>query len=142
MTLCLFNTIIGVIVDKTVSTILLDESHKKFMRQKQVSAIEDLASIMFELDANQDQKVSLSELQAGADNPSLTELLREIQLPFGFTVDELFLMLDEDGDGFISRNEFIGGLFRTVFSNEFQRECMLRLGQAHVKHTISAMKPI
>lgn len=140
MTLCLFNTIIGVIVDKTVSTILLDESHKKFMRQKQVSAIEDLASIMFELDANQDQKVSLSELQAGADNPSLTELLREIQLPFGFTVDELFLMLDEDGDGFISRNEFIGGLFRTVFSNEFQRECMLRLGQAHVKHTISAMK--
>jgi len=140
MALCLFNTIIGVIVDKTVTSLLQDESHKRTLRQMQVEAIEDLASLMFELDSNHDQRVSLDELQAGASNPRLQQVLRQIHLPVGFTVEELFMMIDEDGDGFISRNEFIGGLFRTVFSSEFQRECMVRLGLANVRKTMCTIK--
>jgi len=49
-------------------------------------------------------------------------------------------MLDQNGDGLISRDEFIGGLFRSVFSNDSQRECLIRLGQAHLKQSMNRLK--
>jgi len=140
MTLCLFNTIVGVVVDHTVTSILSDDEQRCTRVHQQVEAIEGLASLMFEVDSNHDDSITVEELQKAASDPRLVELLTKIKLPFGFTVEELFATLDQRNNGQISRNEFIGGLFRIVYSNDFQRQCLLRLGQTRVLQSMAKMK--
>lgn len=140
MSLCILNTIIGVIVDKTVSAVLFDEGSLDRARKRQCDAIAEIAELMFELDEDENAEISLTELKQGSQNPVLQHLLREIDLPAGFSVEELFNMLDTDYNGIVTRTEFIGGMFRLVYSNEFQRECLARVGETYVKHCVRSMK--
>jgi len=140
MSLCVLNTIIGVVVNSTVSVVLHDDSRLQDERRKQMSAIEDLASVMFHLDVDGNQEISREELRAGATNPLLQQILRQIDLPAGFTIDELFLVLDTNGNGQITRNEFIGGMFRLIYSNDFQRQCISRLSEASMRQYIGSIR--
>jgi len=139
-TLCLLNTMVGVIVEKTVSLVLEDDKAAKEMKARQMSAVQDLSSLMFDLDLDGNSELSISELRLGAKSECLRHLLQMIELPAGFSVEELFDMLDLDSSGTISRNEFIGGLFRLVFSSPFQRECLARLGETNVKRCVLQAK--
>lgn len=140
MTLCLLNTIIGVIVEKTVCAVLEDDAHQKRSKARQMEAIEDLAELMFELDEDGNYELDVNELQRGVSNPRLHKLLRHIDLPVGFTAEELFNMLDLDGSGKISRSEFIGGIFRLIFSNDFQRQCLTILRDTQTKKLLNAVR--
>jgi len=141
ITLCLLNTIVGVIVEKTVSVYTEDDAGTKAAKRKQMQAIDRLANLMFELDEDGTGDLSVSELVSGATKKNdLRELLRQIDLPVGFTIEELFDILDVDGSGIISRSEFIGGLFRMVFSNTFQRDCLTRLGEAQMRRYMDGVK--
>jgi len=140
MTLCILNSVVGIVVQKTVEAILQHEQRDSRTRKTQMSALSDLTHLMFQLDVDGSDEISREELVDGSDNPSLIRLLREVDLPAGFTLEDLFCILDADGSGILSRSEFIGGLFRLLFSNEFQRQCLARLGEAQLRQTILTVK--
>jgi len=59
--------------------------------------------------------------------PELTNLMNEIDFPHGFTLGDLYVMLDNSGDNMVVESEFVSGMSQLVFGNEFQRACMLQL---------------
>jgi len=136
MTLCILNSIVGVVVQKTVAAIITNEQAQCKVKKHQMDALEKLADLMFDLDVDGNSELSLNELRAGSKDPRLHKLLRLIDLPVGFTIEELFSLLDVDGSGILSRAEFIGGMFRLIFSNEFQRGCLTQLGETQLKRCI------
>jgi len=140
VSLCILNTIIGVIVDKTVAAALIDKQCILRQKRLQMRAIQRLADTMCELDDDGNSVLSLDELRKGSGNQRLQCLLRQIDLPAGFTAEELFAMLDIDSSTVISYDEFVGGMFRLLFSNGFQRECLARLGESNVKQVILRAK--
>jgi len=140
MTLCILNSIVGVVVQKTVDSILQHEQSDFRTRRTQINAINELTQLMFEMDKDKSDEISMQELVAASESPSLVRILREVDFPAGFTLQDLFQLLDTDGSGILSRNEFVGGIFRLLFSNEFQRQCLARLGEAHLRQTFLAIK--
>jgi len=140
MTLCILNSVVGVVVQKTVEAILAHEQKDVRTKKNQLHALHALADILSQLDTDGSEQISMEEMQAGSDNAFLFKVLRDIDFPAGFTLEDLFSLLDIDGSGVLSRNEFIGGLFRLLFSNEFQRQCLARLGEANLRQTIMIVK--
>jgi len=140
MTLCIMNSIVGVVVQKTVDAILRHEQNDIRTKRNQMHAVNDLTQLMFELDIDGSDQLSKEELLAGSENPALRKLLREADFPAGFTLHDLFLILDVDGSGILSKNEFVGGIFRLLHSNEFQRQCLGRLGDAQVRQCMCEIK--
>ena len=84
--------------------------------------VDQLTSLMFDLDIDGNSELNVSGLRNGADHPQLQELLRDIDLPPGCSGEALFDMLDLDSSGTVARNEFIGCFARLVFSTVFFRE--------------------
>jgi len=138
--LCLLNTIIGVIVQKTVTVLLEYERNKLNDKRDQLEAVETLAAIMFRLDVNHNGKLSLEELTQGAVDKDFTKLLRQIDLPHGFTVQELYDMLDTEGDYSLDRGEFIAGMFRLIYSSDFQRQCGFQMEMVRMKRSLRGMQ--
>merc|ERR1719469_942974 len=50
----------------------------------------------------------------------------DLQLPIGFTPFELLRMLDHDGDGVLTCDEFVQSLYRTIEGGSFQHMCLLQ----------------
>jgi len=136
----LLNTIIGVIVQRTVTVLLECERDKLNDKKSQLKAVETLAEIMFRLDVNGNDQLSLEELTQGAIDKDFTELLRQIELPHGFSVEELYDMLDTAGDYSLSRAEFIAGMFRLIYSTDFQRQCLFQVEVARLKRSVRGMQ--
>jgi hypothetical protein len=72
-------------------------------------------------------------LEEGGSNAQLQEMLRGIDLPAGFTFLELFQTLDHDGNGTLTKKEFVSGVMRLIHSSEFHRECMVSCGLGQLK---------
>jgi len=140
MTLCILNSIVGVVVQKTVDAILQHEQNDIRTKRNQMNALNELTQLMFDLDLDGSDHISKDELAAGSENPTLVKLLRDVDFPAGFTLQDLFILLDVDGSGVLGRSEFIGGIFRLLYSNEFQRQCLARLGEAQVRQCICEAK--
>mmetsp|Transcript_51283 Transcript_51283/g.115516 ORF Transcript_51283/g.115516 Transcript_51283/m.115516 type:complete len:689 (+) Transcript_51283:81-2147(+) len=144
----LMNAIIGVIVTRT------DDASKKSdadrLREKkmqQMSTVQGIADIVYQLDANGDGDVTAKELYAAAMREDMMNCLQNVDLPYGFTVFDLHHMLDLNGDGDLTKDEFIQGMKRLVYSTDFHRMCLLQLASSrhkqkmyHMKQDLIAMK--
>lgn len=105
----------------------------KRKKMEQMRAFNLISSLMFDLDTNEDKRISRQEMEAGANNDQLHELLQRVDFPHGFTFAEFHAMLDQDGSGQLSRREFINGLLRLVYNDQFQRDCMFQLTMGQIK---------
>merc|ERR1719469_1126537 len=86
------------------------------------------------------ESLSRDELEAWAHKrPELVEVLRDIELPRGFTLNDIYLMFDEELGGGLSKQEFVNGMFRLLFSDDYQRSCMLQLSVAEIKRDTKLM---
>lgn len=92
--------------------------------------------MMCELDANKDEWLSLNEMAAAAENPKFVDMLKQINLPLGFGLNDLYLMLDQDMNNQVTSREFVDGMYRLVYSNEFQHICLAHLSIAQVKQQV------
>jgi len=101
-----------------------------------MKVLETLSELIEEYDADLDGFVSLAEFTRATQDARFQNILCQISLPVGFTVDELFAVLVSDVSGLICNHEFTGGLFRMMFSTEFQRECLMRLEHTYVKRCV------
>jgi len=125
MTFGVLNVMVGIVVEKTtlaMQELRDDKLHALHREQKEAAG--QLAQLLFDLDANQDDKLSRSELEAGVVNPIFRSTVKKLGLPLQFTAREFIGMLDLDGNGHLSKHEFVVGIIRLVYCSDFQRDCM------------------
>merc|ERR1740138_1967908 len=109
-----------------------DKNVKK-KKKGQMKAFNMISTLMFEIDTNDDMKRSKKEMEEGKNNEKLHELLQKVDFPHGFTYTEFHAMLDQDGGGHLSQSEFINGMLRLVYNDQFQRDCMFQLTMGQIK---------
>jgi hypothetical protein len=109
--------IIGMIVNSVIVNAQALEKELEAARKKEkVTILAGLKKAIFSLDADGDHKVNLCELDrflAGEDDESRA-LLSRLSLPYGFSADEFFCMLDNDGDASLDHSEFLTSLYRLI----------------------------
>lgn len=133
----LLNALIGIIVERTTSAMkAIQDKENAQARMLKLEKVESLVKIVAEIDESGDGVISRAELEAAQDHPEYQRMLDEIDLPPGFKGEDLHLMLDPDGNGELSPEEFINGMYQLIFCNEFQRECLTKHSINHVKHAL------
>lgn len=137
----IMNAIIGVIVARTSAAAKAaeEEDNLAFMK-RQMAFVEDIGTIIYEIDTDGDGTVSREELEEAGDNEGLMDALCSVELPAGFDMLELHCMLDKDGDGELTKSEFQQGMRRLIFSNDFQRQCLMMLAVAQQKRKLCSLR--
>jgi len=137
----LMNALIGIIVEQTTAaTARMEELDNEEKRQQQLGRVQELIDVVSKIDESNDGQISIEEMEAAKDNEDLNRILRSIDLPPGFSVSDLHLMLDENGNGTMSQEEFVEGMYQLIFCNEFQSQCVAKLSVAHIKKCVFELR--
>merc|ERR1711957_748196 len=70
----------------------------------------------------------------------LMEHIQGLNLPSGFTFDDIVRIMDTDSDGKVSEYEFTDGMRNLYSPNEFQRHCVVLSHLADLKYEIKLVK--
>lgn len=70
----------------------------------------------------------------------VSELMDTFNMPAGFTIRDMFMMIDVDGSGECSPEEFMLGMIRCIMSDDFQKTCMMRLGFGRVMNRLHELE--
>merc|ERR1712216_894436 len=84
--------------------------------------------------------VSREELNECAKSSDIVRLFTSLDWPKGWTLDDLHTMLDADGGGTLTREEFCDGMHRLIFGNDFQKSCMNMLIAGQIKQVGNEIK--
>lgn len=128
------NVIIGVIVEST--NVSMQEMHAKrvdWEKQLQMMRIELLAENIWMHDADSNGEISMEEMRTIGANPEVCALLDELDLPKGFTFDDLFTLLNIGGCNEMSKKSFLTGMQRLIFSTDFQKACLQQLATSEIQ---------
>merc|ERR1719326_1105797 len=101
-----------------------------------MECVEGLRDMIYEIDTSGDGTISPEEIKEASENEILMELVESIDLPYNFSLKDLHCMLDKDGDGELTKNEFYTGMRRMIFSNDFQRQALMALAIAQQKRKL------
>jgi len=142
VTLGVMNVIIGMICDSVLSKArdmqMIDMAK---IRRKKFELLERLHGMLKTMDSNIDGKIDAKELKkAIKEDSEVLELIGSIDLPEGFSAEELVLMLDSDGDGTLSYDNFIRSFYRLIEGGDFQQLCLLQMNINSIKHHIVEIK--
>lgn len=129
----IINVIIGIICER-IAMVAQQERDEDLVRQQeeQVQHVKGLISQIRSLDADRDGVVSPEELE----QEGCRQICASIGLPGGFSGPELHMMLDDEGTGEVSLQEFFTSMFRLIHGNDFQRSCLTQTALNHVKKLI------
>lgn len=133
------NVIIGVIVDNTMEAAKsmekdLDDKEKK----AKIALLTRIRDMVFALDKDESGSISVEEIEEGWQEPQLRELLADINLPKGWTPGELMCLLDADGDGELTFEEFMRSFYRLIASDPFQQSCCMHASLNEVKQELKS----
>jgi hypothetical protein len=126
VTFGIMNVVVGIIVD-TVSLVhkgaveFHEIQDREVSRERLMQIVEAYRSTM---DADEHHKFKQDEFQEIAE---IIEIVDGIDLPYHFTVDELYSLLDTTGHGQITQQQLVDGLLKLLYSNQFHRDCQLQL---------------
>jgi len=135
------NLIIGVITERTAQ---VQQEHRDFESlcrdNERMENIKEIAEILFnayhsEGDDPNEHTISKEVMETfvkGEKGTHIEELVSHVRLPAGFEVTDCHAMFDRDASGTITQKEFEDGMGRLIFSNEFQRSCMVQSSIADV----------
>lgn len=132
------NVLIGVIVDVvTAESKRIDTDLKDRAKKQKLATLDHIQEVLTSIDVNGDGKLDLNELgQALKSTKQLKALIAKINLPSGWSSNELLDMLDNSGAGYITHSEFTTTLFRLLDSDDFQQTCILQASINQVKHLL------
>jgi hypothetical protein len=142
VTLGVMNVIVGMICDSVLSkaqAMQLDD--RKQVRIGKLHLLERLHGLLETMDSNEDGKVDAEELKMAIQNePEVLALIESVDLPEGFSAEELVLLLDSNGDGLLSYDDFIRSLYRLIDGGDFQQLCLMQMNINTIKHHVVDMK--
>jgi len=123
------NVLIGVMVEHALAANANFITSKELEHKAgQMRLIDIVATLLTQADANGDGCITLAEFEDAINsNGTLAHLLSQVDLPDGCTIKELFLLIDEDGDATINRNEFVAAMTRLLYCDEFHRLCLMQM---------------
>eukprot|EP00746_Dinoflagellata_sp_MGD_P018709 gnl/MRDRNA2_/MRDRNA2_143380_c0_seq1.p1 gnl/MRDRNA2_/MRDRNA2_143380_c0~~gnl/MRDRNA2_/MRDRNA2_143380_c0_seq1.p1 ORF type:complete len:476 (+),score=102.16 gnl/MRDRNA2_/MRDRNA2_143380_c0_seq1:112-1539(+) len=137
MSFGVLNVIIGVIVDSTneAAKAMEREDIEKIKKEK-LKVLLKIRSMVFALDEDNSGSISEEEIVKGWHDPQLRDLLSEVELPKGFSPQEMLCLLDTDGDGELTFDEFITSFYRVIASDPFQQACCTHASLNEAKRDI------
>eukprot|EP00747_Dinoflagellata_sp_TGD_P047887 gnl/TRDRNA2_/TRDRNA2_145271_c0_seq2.p1 gnl/TRDRNA2_/TRDRNA2_145271_c0~~gnl/TRDRNA2_/TRDRNA2_145271_c0_seq2.p1 ORF type:complete len:569 (+),score=102.39 gnl/TRDRNA2_/TRDRNA2_145271_c0_seq2:244-1707(+) len=136
-TMGILNVVIGVIVERTAAAANADNEAKlQAELQLRMQHVKNLLAVMLELDDNSDGMITVKEITSPENKQALENIMNDLDLPAGWTAKDLHTMLDEAGNGVLSAAEFLEGMFRLVFANDFHRSCLNRIAANQIKHQL------
>jgi len=134
----IMNVLIGIMVEHALkANKSFDQTKEAEYKEYQLKLINTVASILTQSDTDGDGCVTLEELETAIEtNGTLATLLNKLDLPEGCTMKELFVLIDDDGDAHVQRQEFVTAMHRMIYCSEFQRLCMMQISLNTVKHLL------
>jgi len=72
--------------------------------------------------------------------PKLREMVADAALPPGYGIWDCHAMFDRDVSGTITKKEFVQGMGRLIFSNDFQRSAMTQIAISDVLTELKAVE--
>lgn len=124
----LMNVIIGMIVDsvmKNATRMIVENAELE--RARKLEIIKDIQSLVSSIDRDDDGKLSVQELTKSLRQGRMRCLLNQVNVPRDITGRELMNMLDCNGDGHVTGDEFVGTFYRLVECDDFQRSCLVQM---------------
>jgi len=146
----ILNLIIGVITERTAAVQReyrdMDDLRKDGIRMKNIEKIADIMFSTAESAGDDPNEATISKdkmlefINSEAHGSNISNLIRDVKLPVGYDVTDCHAMFDRDATGTITQKEFVEGMGRLIFSNEFQRSCMVQSGLADVMVEMKAIE--
>jgi len=112
------------------------ETAEQDAKRKRMENVALLMDVLYGADRNGDGAISEAEAIAACKDHSLCDLLHLVDLPHGFTVKDMVTMLDGDGDGEVTHEEFKEGMKRLIYCTDFQRQCMLMMQTSNLNKLV------
>lgn len=133
-TLGIMNLIIGIISEHTmVSASKFEKYHDDMRMRETMVRMLDLAEKLYAGMPDDSNGMSCREFEdAYRQSDELRQIMASCKLPHGFTITDLHFMFDEKFEDHVSKADFISGLLRLLFNNEFQTNCCIVNGLRHV----------
>lgn len=124
MSFGIMNVLVGVIVESTLASAAKMDSQVKMLEM--VKRAENMTLFFKKLeqfDANLDNFISIDELELMFEDEEVRKILDQLELPPWFTAGDLLTILDNDGKGSISLQDFTLRFFSLFDKDEFHIRC-------------------
>jgi hypothetical protein len=137
VTFGVLNLVIGVITERTMQA--EEAQHVEAEKTKRKLKMKNLTVLADQVyDSYTRLGLSENDLEdAVRGHPELRDNLEALDLPKGFNVCNLHLMFDQGLTGLVEKEDFMNGMFRLIFADEFQRSCCIMLAVAETKQQIA-----
>eukprot|EP00439_Symbiodinium_sp_Y106_P012914 s4321_g1.t2 len=130
----LMNALIGVIVERTTAAHQnMNTIQEEVLRESKMRMVAQLLDIIDSSDEDDSGTINLEEFRQVQHQRYAEEIFAALNLPPGFDAADLFGLLDADGNGVLDRYEFLIGICRLIWCDEFQSQCLLNYGMAKVR---------
>lgn len=141
ITFGILNVMIAMIVDRVLEnarTIAKEEEQRE--KTKKLQTLNQIQELVRNIDLDNDGKVFLNEIEDDLEEATspLCQLLSKVNLPHGFSAQELVYLLDEDGDGAVQYEEFVTAFYRMIDCDDFQHLCLVQTGINSIKRKMNA----
>lgn len=126
----IMNVIIGVLMERTDLAIQqMKQVDMARRRRGQIQQVQYLAGLVASdfADSDSPPQGDATFTPDCLDTEGMRDAFSDIGLPRNFTSRELHIMLDRDGSGHITVNEFILSMWRLIYSDDFQLKCLQQM---------------
>eukprot|EP00746_Dinoflagellata_sp_MGD_P004831 gnl/MRDRNA2_/MRDRNA2_109337_c0_seq1.p1 gnl/MRDRNA2_/MRDRNA2_109337_c0~~gnl/MRDRNA2_/MRDRNA2_109337_c0_seq1.p1 ORF type:complete len:788 (+),score=140.33 gnl/MRDRNA2_/MRDRNA2_109337_c0_seq1:89-2452(+) len=143
VTFGVLNVLVAVIVEVTMeaSENLKQEEGDRKMRHK-LALLDQLQHFVFKMDEGHTGSISMQQFAAACEDEEMQKLLVNMGFPVGFTAEELWTLLDHDGNGILEVEEFVRMALRLVTCSQeaFQFQCVLMSNLSRLQQSVNTVK--
>lgn len=131
------NVIIGVIVDNTmVAQNAIEQEDYAKIRTQRLGLLKEIRDLVFALDSDENGVICIHEIRQGWKNDKFLDLLKEVNLPNGWSPEEFMHLLDWNGSGSLEFEEFLTCFYRLMTNDGFQQNCVMYASLNQVKNMV------
>jgi len=98
-----------------------------------MSKVSQLSDMFHQLDVDSDGIFSQKDFTGVVNHPKFQVLLQDLELPKGFTIEDLYTLLNTKCDKRLTEQDFVDGMYRMIHNNVSQHQFMMQLSLMQVK---------
>lgn len=133
--------LIGVIVERTTAAQQsMSSMQEEAVREMKMYMVAQLLEAIDDSDEDRSGTINLQEFRQVQRKPHAAEIFAALNLPPGFEAKDLFTLLDSDGNGQLDRYEFLLGICRLIWCDEFQSQCLQNHAISLVREDIRSLQ--